>query len=159
MKDRRKITSVKPGRAQSFMGGIGSIIAIIFGIFWTVMASEMTGGIGGPASFFPLFGVIFILAGVANAIYSFSQATSKERHSLIDITDSETEPDPLNERFGNRISQDEETELERIATAILKEDGSPLEDGDDGANYCPYCGKAVDDKFSYCPSCGKELPK
>ena len=48
--------SVKPGRGPSGMNFIGSVIAIVFGIFWTIMAARM----GAPA-FFPIFGVIFII--------------------------------------------------------------------------------------------------
>ena len=99
MNRRRKITSIKPGRGPSFMGGIGSVAAIIFGIFWTVMAFQMTRNspFGGVAAIFPLFGVVFILLGVVNAVYSFRNATAKKRYSVIDITDSGSEPDPLNE--------------------------------------------------------------
>ena len=49
---------VKPGRGPSAMGAFGAIIAVIFGIFWTVSTASM----GAPA-FFPIFGVIFILIG------------------------------------------------------------------------------------------------
>ena len=37
--------SVKPGRGPSGMNFIGSVIAIVFGIFWTIMAARM----GAPA--------------------------------------------------------------------------------------------------------------
>ena len=40
---------VKPGRGPSAMGAFGAIIAVIFGIFWTVSTASM----GAPA-FFPL---------------------------------------------------------------------------------------------------------
>ena len=50
--------SIKPGRGPSAMGAMGSVVAIIFGIFWTIMAASM-----GAPLFFPIFGVIFILIG------------------------------------------------------------------------------------------------
>lgn len=37
--------SVKPGRGPSGMKFIGSVFAIVFGIFWTIMAARM----GAPA--------------------------------------------------------------------------------------------------------------
>jgi hypothetical protein len=129
------------------MGGIGSVVAIIFGIFWTIMAAAMTknapfGGI----SLFPLFGVLFILVGVANAFYNFRNATAKKRYSVVDITDSESEPDPLNEQFGN--AQDD-----------AKDASEPDRAPGSTPKFCPYCGKGLDRDFRYCPSCGKELPR
>ena len=50
--------SVKPGRGPSAMGAVGSVIAVIFGIFWTITAASM-----GAPFFFPLFGVLFIILG------------------------------------------------------------------------------------------------
>ena len=72
------------------MGALGSVVAIIFGIFWTIMAASM----GAPV-FFPIFGVIFILLGVVQAVYHFKNATGEERFSEFDIVDSREEPDPL----------------------------------------------------------------
>ena len=65
--------SIKPGRGPSAMGAMGSVVAIIFGIFWTIMAASM----GAPV-FFPIFGVIFVLLGVVQAVYHFKNATGKE---------------------------------------------------------------------------------
>ena len=33
--------SVKPGRGPSLQGAIGSIFAVVFGIFWMVSAAKM----------------------------------------------------------------------------------------------------------------------
>ena len=33
--------SIKPGRGPSMMGGVGSVIAAIFGVFWTIGAVQM----------------------------------------------------------------------------------------------------------------------
>lgn len=66
--------SVKPGRGPSMMGGIGAVIAIVFGVVWTLSAAQM-----GAPGFFPLFGVLFILVGVVQAVYNFKNAGSKNR--------------------------------------------------------------------------------
>ena len=63
---------VKPGRGPSAMGAFGAIIAVIFGIFWTVSTASM----GAPA-FFPIFGVLFIIIGIVQAVYNFKNATGK----------------------------------------------------------------------------------
>lgn len=159
MDQKRRITSVKPGRAPSFMGGIGSIIAVVFGIFWTIMAFSMSreshfGGMVGPGGFgvvnkiFPLFGLIFIAVGIISAVYNFRQATQRDRYSVLDITDSEVEPDPLNERFG--------PSLEALSDAALNKNS---EHGSGKHRFCPYCGDEIGEGYRYCPACGKELPQ
>lgn len=46
--------SIKPGRGPSFQGVAGSIVAIVFGIFWTVMAFSITADSPFPVTnFFP----------------------------------------------------------------------------------------------------------
>lgn len=120
--------SIKPGRGPSFMNAMASIVAVIFGIFWTIMASS----IGAP-SFFPIFGVLFIILGIANVVYNFKNATSKNRYSSFDITDDDEEKDPLNQRFSNM---------------------SPKNSGD---GYCPYCGTQLQGDYNFCPSCGKKI--
>ncbi len=146
MDNRRRTTGVKPGRAPSFLGGIGSVVAILFGVFWTAMAFSMTrdSPFGG-AGLFPLFGVLFIILGIANAVYNFRQATQKNRYSVLDITDSQSEPDPLNERFG--------LPTDRYAQGKGQTAPRNLRD-----RYCPYCGRETGEGFAFCPSCGKELP-
>jgi hypothetical protein len=61
--------------------GIGmAVIGGVFGLFWTIMAVGITGGApdDGPFGiakiFFPLFGVVFIVAVVGGGIYTFSRA-------------------------------------------------------------------------------------
>ena len=85
--------SIKPGRGPSAMGGIGSAAAALFGVFWTLAAASM----GAPV-FFVLFGIVFILLGVVQAIYHFRNATGENRYSEFDIVDSDEEPDPLDPR-------------------------------------------------------------
>ena len=47
--------SIKPGRGPSAMGAMGSIIAVIFGIFWTIAAASM--------------GAPFFISPVRRAVY------------------------------------------------------------------------------------------
>ncbi len=129
--------SIKPGRGPSAMGFVGSIAIVIFGIFWTIMASS----IGAP-TFFPIFGIIFILLGIANAVYNYKNATGKNRYSTFDITSDDEETDPLNEMFGN-------SNYNNIKT-------SNNNDNTD-SNFCPYCGTKADDDYKFCRKCGKSL--
>ena len=124
--------SVKPGRGPSFMGGVGSLIAVGFGAIWMALAFSM-----GAPTLFCLFGVLFILMGLANVIYSFVNATGKKRFSVFDITEDGEEEDPLNERFG-----------------VKRETKAP--DGE--TVYCLYCGEKAEQGYRYCRKCGKELP-
>lgn len=122
--------SVKPGRGPSMMSGVGSVAGILFGIIWTIAAASM----GAPV-FFPLFGLVFIGIGVAQAVYHFRNATGENRYSTFDIVDGDEESDPLNQRFGAQ---------------------KEAEAGDPG--YCPYCGARAEEGYEFCRKCGKKLP-
>lgn len=155
MKKQTRITSIKPGRAPSFMGGMGSLIAVLFGLFWTVMAIQITreAPFGAVRVMFPLFGILFTIMGVVNAVYSFRNATGKRRYSLFEITDSETEPDPFSDRFGMGAAQDTiKDALENAASEL----GNA---GEQAHRFCPYCGKDLESDFRFCPSCGKQIPE
>lgn len=128
--------SIKPGRGPAAMDAMGSVIAVIFGIFWTIMAASM-----GAPGFFPLFGVLFIIIGIVQAVYHFKNATSKHRYSAFDITEDGEEPDPLESRFG--------TDSEASGA-------TPFTDG--GLRFCPYCGTPLGDGFEFCGKCGRKLP-
>lgn len=109
---------------------------MVFGIFWTVSAASM----GAPISF-SIFGVLFVIVGIVQAVYNFKNAAGKKRYSAFDIVDGEEEPDPLNQRFG----------------------GQPQEAGDTSGpegplRYCPYCGAKLGDSYTFCGHCGKRLP-
>jgi hypothetical protein len=124
--------SVKPGRGPSMMGAISSVFAVIFGIIWTFAAASM-----GAPFFFPLFGLVFIIMGIVQAVYNFKNATSENRYSSFDIVDSREEADPWNERF-------------------TKSDSSqPAQDGE--FHFCPYCGEKLGEGYEFCPKCGKRL--
>lgn len=131
--------SIKPGRGPSAMGALGSIICVVFGIFWTIMASS-----SGAPIFFPIFGIMFIVMGIVQTIYHFKNATSTNRFSEYDITDSSEESDPLQDMFGKKGN----TEFTK------SEDFNKSEK----TNFCPYCGDKVNSDFEYCPKCGKKLP-
>ena len=122
--------SIKPGRGPSMMSGISGIFAALFGVIWTVAAISM----GAPA-FFALFGVIFVIMAVVQSLYHLKNGTSRNRYSMMDITEGNEEPDPLQSRFGSE---------EKKPAAGVKQ-------------YCPYCGQKLQDSYEYCPHCGKKL--
>ena len=109
--------SVKPGRGPSAMGALGAPI------------------------FFPIFGVLFIIIGIVQAVYHFKNATGENRYSAFDIVDSAEEPDPLDRRFAP--DRDPEERLD--------------ESGD--FRVCPYCGARLGSGFTFCGKCGKRLPE
>lgn len=128
--------SIKPGRGPSMMGGIMSIAVGIFGVLWTAIAISIGGGV------IALFGVVFVGIAIAQAVYHFKNATGENRYSVLDITDEEEEPDPLNERFGR---------AHESGKAEGKQTGG-------GSAFCPYCGTPVEGNYTYCNKCGKKLP-
>lgn len=130
--------SIKPGRGPSAMGGIGSIFAAIFGVFWTISAATM----GAPV-FFVLFGVVFVAMGIIQAVYQFKNATGKNRFSAYDITDTNEEPDPIQEMLDRSHGVNRTSE-----SAHGQRDG----------RFCPYCGAEAPSSYSYCEKCGKKLP-
>ncbi|MGJ8724306.1 MAG: SHOCT domain-containing protein [Roseibacillus sp.] len=128
--------SIKPGRGPSAMAAVGGVIAVIFGIFWIGMASEISGSFGGGiASFFPLFGVLFVVVAIIGVLYNVKNATSKDRFSTFDITDESEESDPLNEAFGRpqpsptKPANAEKTVRERLSKLeALRKDNLITED-------------------------------
>ncbi|MBO8156384.1 MAG: zinc-ribbon domain-containing protein [Bacillaceae bacterium] len=139
--------SIKPGRGPSALGAAGSIGAIIFGVFWTIMAYSITRDAPFPmiGIIFPLFGFIFIGMGVIQFIFHYKNATGKNRMSLLEITDHDEEPDPLNIRFNG---DSKETRIDRSTSS------SPRKYQGD---YCPFCGEKVEEDFDFCPKCGKDI--
>ena len=88
------------------MSAVGGIIAVVFGIFWTIMAFTITreaksispnDATNIVAIVFPLFGVVFVIAGVVGIVYNIYNAAGKKRFSLFDITSSDEEADLFNE--------------------------------------------------------------
>ena len=134
--------SIKPGRGPSMMSGAAAAASAVFGVFWLIMAIAVTSSAPDVFPFnivriiFPLFGVVFIVLAIVNAVYNFKNATGKKRYSQYDIVDGTEEPDPLNERFG------ETSDNERTAESA----------------FCPFCGTKVEKDYEYCNRCGKKLP-
>ena len=127
--------SIKPGRGPSAMGFMESIFAAIFGVFWIFMAVSM-----GAPIIFPVFGIMFIVMAIVQAVYHYKNTTGKERFSTFDITDDGEEIDPLEQRFGNNVQEKRVTELNI------------------DIEFCPYCGTKVASEYDYCVKCGKKLP-
>ena len=123
--------SIKPGRGPSFMGGVMSILMGLFGLLWTFIVASHGGGM------FALFGVIFIVIAISQAVLHFSNATGKNRFSSYDIVDHTEEADPLNERFG---------------------DVTNTKTSSDSSRFCPYCGTKAEADYKFCENCGKKLP-
>ncbi len=136
--------SIKPGRGPSFMGGVGGLVAVVFGIFWTIMAFSMVSATGGALSVFPIFGIFFIIFGIINTVYNFKNATGKNRFSTFDIVDSSEEQDPL-DRYVRR---------DEIVANANDDDRDTASD----VNFCPYCGTKIKEGFEFCAKCGKKLP-
>ena len=126
--------SVKPGRGPSAMGAAGSIIAVIFGIFWPIAAASM-----GAPGIFPLFGVLFVILGIVQTVYNLKNATGKNRYSSFDIVEDGEEPDPLEQRFGSAAQNDPQPDRGEF-------------------RFCPYCGAKLGAEFEFCGKCGKKLP-
>jgi len=125
--------SIKPGRGPSMMGGVVAVAAGVFGIFWMMAALS-----AGAPPIFAGFGLIFIGIAVANAVYNFKNASSKNRYSVYDIVDEQEEPDPLNERFGDAA----QTASRHVGEAFA---------------FCPYCGAKLDEGDNFCGKCGKGI--
>ncbi len=156
--------SIKPGRGPSMMGGIGSVFAALFGVFWTIMAINIGGG------FMAIFGLIFIGMAFVMAVYNFKNATGENRYSSYDIVDENEEIDPFNERFGKKYSQkkfeaggydnedskDSYNRNDYNADILGKVDSN--EKNSDDSYFCPYCGAPVEGDYAYCNKCGKKLP-
>lgn len=128
--------SIKPGRGPSALEGLGSLIVAVFGVFWTITSINM-----GAPILFPLFGILFVIMAIVQAIYNYKNATGKNRMSLYDITEENEEIDPLQKY------------VKPYETKIYNSSGLNTED--ESINYCPYCGKSLKSDFEYCPKCGK----
>ena len=138
--------SIKPGRGPSGMSFVSDIAGIVFGVIWTLIAFTMTGGgaFGLIGLLFPLFGVVFIIVGIINAMYHYRNATGKDRYSAFDITEDGEEGDPSQRWVKGAEPWDKP-----------KQSQSPKS----GADFCPYCGAKTQGGFRFCPKCGRELPQ
>ena len=137
--------SIKPGRGPSARNAVSGIVAVVFGIFWTLMAYTITRGSPFPfvGVVFPLFGVVIVVLGIADVIYNFYNAISQNRFSTLDVTRPGDEPDPLQQQFGPPFPP--------ASSASLPH--TPVADA-----FCPSCGQGVQRSFRFCPTCGGPLP-
>jgi ABC-type transport system involved in cytochrome bd biosynthesis fused ATPase/permease subunit len=138
--------SIKPGREISDQGRFGAVIAIFFGILWTVVAVVMAvsavSGAGGifaiVAVIFPIFGLLFIVQAIKQARFHKHNATSPDRYSIVDIVDSKEEADPF-------------AKYDKTST-------HPAENPrGDGILFCSNCGTAIDGDDNFCPKCGTRI--
>ncbi len=164
--------SIKPGRGPSGMGFVGSIIVIVFGILWTVLVSSVLnsgqnslGNLGGfdmpgvsssfsdfpmpgppkiIATIFPLFGVLFVIGGIASAVYNYKNARGKNRYSLFDIVDKQEEGDQADAWIKQEPGQ--VTPARELQPHL-------------SGKFCTECGQRLEGNFSFCPGCGKDLSK
>src|SRR6476620_2088786 len=133
--------SIKPGRGPSAFGAVGGIVGAIFGIFWTILAIAITSRAPSQAPFgivkviFPLFGVIFVIASIAKAIYNAQNATGQNRFSNYEIVPSDSEPEPFTPAAGGAT-------------------GRPTEAA---AKFCSRCGAALRSGDRFCSKCGTEV--
>ena len=111
------------------MGAVGSICAVVFGLIWTAMASQIS-------LVFSLFGVVFVILGIVQFIYNLHNARSDNRFSEFEITEDGEEHDPLDRKHG------------------MSSTSTPREGA---VHYCPYCGKELKEDYNYCPQCGRKL--
>ena len=85
----------------------------LFGVFWCILAFSMG------AVFMVPFGIIFVVLAIGQAIYSYHNATSQDRYSIVDIVDEDEVN--IEKKYcpycGHRINSDYE--------------------------YCPKCGKKL----------------
>ncbi len=115
--------SIKPGRGPSAMNGFAAVGAAAFGVFWIIMAVSIG------ASFMAPFGVIFVVLAIVMAVYSFRNATAKNRFSVVDIVEGDEDPDPLNQRVSGQ--------------RFCAHCGKRLPEN---ANFCPGCGEKIADE-------------
>ena len=143
--------SIKPGRGPSAISAIGSVVGILFGIFWTAIAFAITKDAPIPIVHFafPAFGVIFILIGVVSLVYNITNTVSPNRFSTFDVTTDAEEPDPLNRRFGNPGN-----DAVASPSPHVRSTNSPRKFP---GEFCPFCGERVTDEMDFCPKCGKDI--
>ena len=141
--------SIKPGRGPSMMSGIAGIGAVIFGIFWTIMAAQ-TG-----VPFLAAFGIIFVVMAVVGVIYNMKNANGEKRYSAFDIVDEVEEEDPLNEWFGRNAKADSDERTDSEAPGSREERIHAVPQGEN--NFCPYCGAPVKETYTFCRKCGHRL--
>ena len=130
------------------MGAVVAFAFALFGIVFTVVAistmnnSPFRSETSAPRIIIAAFGIVWVVVTAGSGIYELYNYKAKNRPSIVDITDGNEEPDPLNEYFHGKY------EVESTESPAAK-----------GGMYCPYCGKPIQADFAFCSHCGKELKK
>jgi len=129
------------------MSGVVGIFVALFGVFWTIMAASMGGG------FMAIFGLFFIAIAIMQVVYNFKNATGKNRYSEYDITESNEESDPFNERFNP-----DSTYWYNASASSASSTSSSNTSQSTASKFCPYFGTKVEADYEFCNNCGKKLP-
>ena len=119
---------VKLGREIAKRNTVGLLFVAAFGIFWCFLAMSLH------FYFMIPFGILFVGFALYSAAFSYRNATSETRESIIDIEDT------------NSYDHFDKNEYD-------------IEYVDTKTQYCPYCGRGVKEDYTYCPSCGQKLPE
>jgi hypothetical protein len=112
------------------MGAIGSLVAVIFGIGWTLNVAATPFGVRNPMV---IFGVAFVVMAVIQFFYHFKNTAGKNRMSLYDITD------------------DNETAVKKTVNRERQASGSGTR------GYCPHCGHKLNRGDAFCSTCGQSV--
>ena len=97
---QRFMISSKHGQRLPEAGGgllVGTVVAVVFGIFWMMMAFNMTANSpfprGGGTDFFPLFGLVFVIGAIGNYVWMLGKSAEyrdalrdyqERRHAILD---------------------------------------------------------------------------
>ncbi|MCK7479118.1 MAG: zinc-ribbon domain-containing protein [Candidatus Moduliflexus flocculans] len=116
-----------------------------FGVLWTIIAAAIGIGafasVGGPFAIvgfvFPLFGILVHRARREAGAFHKHNATAKEPHSIVDITDTKEDADPF--------AKYDQAEAERRCEGRIVRDRHA---------FCTSCGAAVEPGDRFCPKCG-----
>lgn len=125
--------SIKPGRGPAAAGIFMGVVIAAFGVVFTASAMSM-----GAPPLFLLFGVVFVVVALGQAVFSGYNAFARSRMSVYDITGPGEEPDPLDPR--------------------RRSPGSPAAPpplpGEHPTAFCSHCGSKFDPGDNFCSSCG-----
>ena len=86
-------TSIKPGRSASLAKGVS---AVVFGVLWLAGSLSLMEAAAEPPP--TAFKLLFWFAGIATicgGLVSIYNALARNRFTIVDIVDTEQEPDPL----------------------------------------------------------------